>query len=126
GWADIFTLDMLPEDNHRQKMLKGPDEYDQYNLLRDSGYFKQQMRNMLQLNRGVDQDGQLRFSEIGQLAGLSNTDWSWSGLLADFDLDGWKDAFVTNGYLRDYTDMDFMKYTVAEARIEAAKEGHQV
>lgn len=126
GWGDIFTLDMLPEDNHRQKMLKGPDEYDQYNLLRDSGYFKQQMRNMLQLNRGVDQDGQLRFSEIGQLAGVSNTDWSWSGLLADFDLDGWKDAFVTNGYLRDYTDMDFMKYTVAEAKIEAAKEGHQV
>ncbi len=126
GWADIFTLDMLPEDNHRQKMLKGPDEYDQYNLLRDSGYFKQQMRNMLQLNRGIDQFGQLRFSEIGQLAGLSNTDWSWSGLLVDFDLDGWKDAFVTNGYLRDYTDMDFMKYTVAEARIEAAKEGHQV
>ncbi len=126
GWTDIFTLDMLPEDNHRQKMLKGPDEYDQYHLLWDSGYFKQQMRNMLQLNRGVDQHGQLRFSEIGQLAGISNTDWSWSGLIADLDLDGWKDAFVTNGYLRDYTDMDFMKYAVAEARIEAAKQGHQV
>ncbi|WP_290712375.1 VCBS repeat-containing protein [Flavihumibacter sp. CACIAM 22H1] len=125
GWTDLFTLDMLPEDNHRQKMLKGPDEYDQYHLLWDSGYYKQQMRNMLQLNQGIDQNGNLRFSEIGQLAGLSNTDWSWSGLFADFDLDGWKDAFVTNGYLRDYTDLDFMKYTVADARIEAAKNGHQ-
>lgn len=123
GWPDIFTLDMLPEDNHRQKMLKGPDEYDQYHLLWDSGYYKQQMRNMLQLNQGFDQNGQLRFSEIGQLAGISNTDWSWAGLFADFDLDGWKDALVTNGYLRDYTDMDFMKYTVAAARIEAAKKG---
>lgn len=125
GWLDVFTLDMLPEDNHRQKMLKGPDEYDQYHLLWDSGYYKQQMRNMLQLNQGPDQNGQLRFSEIGQLAGLSNTDWSWSGLFADFDLDGWKDAVVTNGYLRDYTDMDFMKYTVADARIAAAKDGHK-
>ncbi|WP_290792666.1 VCBS repeat-containing protein [Flavihumibacter sp. UBA7668] len=125
GWLDLFTLDMLPEDNHRQKMLKGPDEYDQYHLLWDSGYYKQQMRNMLQLNQGIDQNGNLRFSEIGQLAGLSNTDWSWSGLFADFDLDGWKDAFVSNGYLRDYTDMDFMKYTVADARVEAAKNGHQ-
>lgn len=125
GWPDLYTLDMLPEDNHRQKMLKGPDEYDQYHLLMDSGYYKQQMRNMLQLNQGIDQNGFLQFSEIGQLAGLSNTDWSWSGLFADFDLDGWKDAFVSNGYLRDYTDMDFMKYTVADARFEAAKNGNK-
>src|SRR5690606_6731157 len=91
GLPDVVTLDMLPEDNHRQKLLKGPDEYDQYHLLIDSGYYRQHMRNMLHLNRGQDAKGNARFSEIGQLAGISNTDWSWAGLMADFDGDGWKD-----------------------------------
>lgn len=121
---DIVTLDMLPADNHRQKMLKGPDEYDTYKLLIDSGYVRQQMRNMLQLNQGTDAQGQVHFSEIGQLAGVSATDWSWSALLADFDNDGWKDLFVSNGYLRDFTDLDFMKYTVADAKLAEAARGN--
>jgi hypothetical protein len=125
GRPDVLTLDMLPGDNHRQKLLKGPDEYDQYHLLLDSGYYHQQMRNMLQLNQGMDEKGNLRFSEIGQLAGVSNTDWSWAGLFADFDNDGWKDLFISNGYLRDFTDLDFLKYTVADAKVEALKQGHQ-
>lgn len=120
---DVFTLDMLPEDNHRQKLLKGPDQYDQYHLLIDSGFYRQHMRNMLHLNRGKDHDGNIRFSEIGQLAGVSNTDWSWAGLFADFDNDGWKDLLVTNGYLRDFTDLDFLKYTFADAQFKAATEG---
>lgn len=124
GRPDVFTLDMLPEDNHRQKLLKGPDEYDQYHLLLDSGYYHQQMRNMLQLNQGMDEKGNLRFSEIGQLAGVSNTDWSWAGLMADFDNDGWKDLFISNGYLRDFTDLDFLKYTVADAKAAALKKGN--
>lgn len=124
GLPDVFTLDMLPEDNHRQKLLKGADEYDQYHLLLDSGYYHQQMRNMLQLNQGADEKGNLRFSEIGQMAGVSNTDWSWSGLMADFDNDGWKDIFVTNGYLRDFTDLDFLKYSVADAKATAIKAGN--
>lgn len=123
GMPDVFTLDMLPEDNHRQKLLKGPDQYDQYQLLIDSGFFRQHMRNMLHINRGKDSDGNVRFSEIGQLAGVSNTDWSWAGLLADFDNDGWKDLLVTNGYLRDFTDLDFLKYTLADAQFKAATEG---
>jgi enediyne biosynthesis protein E4 len=122
---DVLTLDMLPEDNHRQKLLKGPDEYDAYHLLLDSGYYHQQMRNMLHLNEGIDQTGHLRFSEIGQLAGVSNTDWSWSALLADFDNDGWKDLFVSNGYLRDFTNLDFLKYTEPDARLAALKRGEQ-
>lgn len=125
GRPDVITLDMLPEDNHRQKLLKGPDEYDAYHLLLDSGYYHQQMRNMLHLNEGLDDQGHLRFSEIGQLAGVSNTDWSWSPLLADFDNDGWKDLFVSNGYLRDFTDLDFLKYAVPDAKIAAAKRGDQ-
>jgi hypothetical protein len=102
---DIFTLDMLPEDNHRQKLLFAPDNYEKFDLNLRSGFYYQYMRNMLQLNNG---DG--TFSEIGQLAGLSNTDWSWAPLWADYDNDGWKDLFVTNGYLRDYTNMDFIKF----------------
>lgn len=121
---DILTLDMLPEDNHRQKMLKGADEYDQYKLLIDSGYYHQNMRNMLHLNQGARGNKFApAFSEIGQLAGVSNTDWSWAGLFADFDNDGWKDLFVSNGYLRDFTDMDFLKYTVADAKMEYASKG---
>jgi hypothetical protein len=80
---------------------------------------------MLQLNEGADAKGNIRFSEIGQLAGVSNTDWSWSSLLADFDNDGWKDLFISNGYLRDFTNMDFLKFSVADAKIAAARQGNQ-
>ncbi|WP_394368431.1 VCBS repeat-containing protein [Adhaeribacter radiodurans] len=102
---DVFTLDMLPEDNQRQKLLFAPDNYEKFDLNLRSGFYYQYMRNMLQLNNG---DG--TFSEVGQLAGISNTDWSWAPLLADYNNDGWKDLYVTNGYVRDFTNMDFMKY----------------
>jgi hypothetical protein len=105
GLLDILTLDMLPEDNKRQKLLFGPDRYDVFATSVKNGYHYQYMRNMLQLNNG---DG--TFSEIGQLAGISNTDWSWSALLADYDNDGWQDLFVSNGYKRDFTNNDFLKY----------------
>ncbi|PWJ60081.1 VCBS repeat protein [Dyadobacter jejuensis] len=124
GLPDVFTLDMLPEDNRRQKLLKGPDMYDQYHLLLDSGYYHQNMRNMLHLNQGMDAQGQVRFSEIGQMVGISNTDWSWAGLMADFDNDGWKDLLVTNGYLRDFTNMDFLKYTVSDEQLKAVAQGN--
>jgi hypothetical protein len=124
GKPDVLTLDMLPEDNHRQKLLKGPDVYDQYHLLLDSGYYHQNMRNMLHLNRGTDADGNVRFSEIGQMAGVSNTDWSWAGLMADLDNDGWKDLLITNGYLRDFTNMDFLKYTVADEQMKEVTKGN--
>ncbi|WP_018619295.1 VCBS repeat-containing protein [Spirosoma luteum] len=105
GLPDVMTLDMLPEDNRRQKLLQLQENYESFELMVQQKLQHQFMRNMLQLNNG---DG--TFSEIGQLAGVSNTDWSWSPLLADFDNDGYKDLFVTNGYLRDYTNKDFLKY----------------
>lgn len=105
GLPDIYTLDMLPADNHRQKLLFSSDNFELFNLNVQVGLHAQYMRNMLHLNNGNG-----RFSEIGQLAGVSNTDWSWAPLLADFDNDGWKDLFVSNGYLRDYNNLDFLKY----------------
>lgn len=105
GLQDIITLDMLPEDNRRQKLLLAPDNYEKFDLNLRSGFHYQYMRNMLQLNNGNG-----TFSEIGQLAGISNTDWSWAALLADYDNDGFKDLFVTNGYYRDYTNLDFINY----------------
>lgn len=123
GLVDLITLDMLPEDNYRQKLLKGPDKYDRYQIAVDSGYQKQQMRNMLQLNQGIDKNGIPKFSEIGQLAGISNTDWSWASLIADYDNDGLKDVFVSNGYLRDYTNMDFLNFDAHEAVEKARTHG---
>ncbi len=105
GLPDIMNLDMLPEDNARQKKLQLQENYESFQLMLNQGLEKQYMHNMLQLNNG---DG--TFSEISQLAGVSNTDWSWTPLFADFDNDGYKDLFITNGYLRDYTNKDFLKY----------------
>ncbi|ETZ24388.1 VCBS repeat-containing protein [Pedobacter sp. V48] len=105
GLSDIFTLDMLPEDNRRQKLLFSPDNYEYYDLRLRLGFHYQDMRNMLQLNNGNG-----TFSETGQLSGISNTDWSWAPLFADYDNDGWKDLFISNGYMRDYTNMDFLKF----------------
>ena len=102
---------MLPEDNHRQKLLKGADSYDKYTMRAEHGFGYQQMRNTLQLNNGIDSSGMPIFSEVGQLAGVSNTDWSWSPLFADFDNDGWKDLFISNGIFKDITNLDFVKYT---------------
>lgn len=105
GLVDILTLDMLPEDNRRQKLLQAQENYELYQYMAANGFHYQFMRNMLQLNNGNG-----TFSEIGQLAGISNTDWSWAPLIADLDNDGHKDIFITNGYMRDYTNKDFLKY----------------
>jgi enediyne biosynthesis protein E4 len=105
AWPEIFTVDMLPEDNKRQKLLYGPENYEHYALMVLNGFYFQNMRNMLHLNNGNG-----TYSEIGQYAGVSNTDWSWAPLFADYDNDGWKDLFITNGYYRDYTNRDFLKY----------------
>ncbi len=105
GFPDIFTLDMLPEDNRRQKLLFAPDNYEKFGLTVRTGFYYQYMRNMLHISNGNG-----TFSEVGQLAGISNTDWSWAPLFADYDNDGWKDLYVTNGYVRDFTNMDFIKF----------------
>ncbi len=120
---DIITLDMLPEDNRRQKLLQLQENYESFALMVNQGLNPQYMRNMLHLNNGSPftasppadggsggtQSG-LSFSEIRSARRCINTDWSWCPLLADYDNDGYKDLFVTNGYLRDYTNKDFLRY----------------
>lgn len=105
GHMDVVVLDMLPPDNKRWKLTMMGNNYDEFqNSIRD-GYQPQYIRNTLQLNNGNGS-----FSEVGQLAGISATEWSWSALLADYDHDGKKDLFITNGYRQDITNLDFMVY----------------
>ncbi len=120
GWQDLVVLDMMPETNFRQKTLLGPNGYDRYMLQVEFGFHRQQMRNTLQLNNGFG-----LFSEVGQLAGISNTDWSWSALLADYDNDGWNDLYVTNGFKRDYTNLDFLKYDAPSVQQQAQAQGQE-
>jgi len=103
---DIVVLDMMPEDNLRQKTMFSNIGHDRFMLFQEKGYQDQYIRNVLQLNNGNQ-----TFSDIGYLAGIYATDWSWSSLLADFDNDGYRDLFVGNGYRKDITDQDFVAYS---------------
>lgn len=102
GLPDIMVADMLPWDYERRQRFKMPD-YSITDQLLANDYHQKNMRNTLQLNRGEGV-----FSEVGRLAGIEKTDWSWSTLLADFDNDGYKDLYVTNGFPRYYTDLDYL------------------
>ena len=113
GLPDILTLDMQPETNRRKKMMYSFLTEQRHQLETDKGYEPQYIHNMLQLNNGVRKVNGRRepfFSEIGEMAGIAETDWSWSALLADLDNDGWKDVFITNGLGRDPTNIDFLEY----------------
>ena len=110
GWPDIVTLDMLPEREDILKTSANAESSDLYNMQLKAGYHPQFARNNLQLNRGMG-----KFSEIGYLAGVFATDWSWSPLFADLDNDGWKDLYITNGIYRRPNDMDYINYVSNEA-----------
>ena len=104
GWQDIIVADMMPSTNQQRKKMAGTLSNEAFEMVLQRGYNPQYMRNSLQLNNGSG----LPFSEIAMMAGVNATDWSWSPLLADFDNDGWKDLFISNGYRHDITDMDFI------------------
>ncbi len=116
GLVDIMVLDMLPEDNFRQKMMFGKPNDERFKLNLHYGYTPQYVRNTLQLNNGFTPEGEPSFSEIGQLAGVFKTDWSWSALFADFDNDGYRDLLITNGYAKDVTDMDYASYRASASQ----------
>jgi len=112
---DIVQVDMMPEDNYRQKKILGPMAFDFFNLSVKEGYTPQFMRNSLQLNQA-----ETGFAEIGQFAGIHETDWSWAPVFADYDADGFKDLIITNGFRRNVTDFDFRNYV--REQIEVANE----
>ena len=121
GWPDIYTTDMLPEDEYRLRTTSSFEGWDVYQAKVKNGYYHQFMRNMLQLNNGNG-----TFSDVGQMAGVSRTDWSWSALIADLDLDGYKDIFVTNGIARDVTSQDYVAFLANEKTMASSIRGNHV
>ncbi|MBM3444848.1 MAG: hypothetical protein FJX83_07675 [Bacteroidetes bacterium] len=105
GWPELISMDMLPEDPYILKRSLGEDEYNLFNMKLRYGYNHQYARNNLQFNRGNG-----TFSEIGVYAGVHATDWSWSPLWTDFDNDGFKDLFVSNGIPRRLNDIDYVNF----------------
>jgi hypothetical protein len=125
GLADVFELDMEPEDNYRKKMFMPPNNYQLYQNFDYYGYQYQYNHNALQINQGPrvgqsDSIGAPVFSEAAFMGGVAQTDWSWCPLITDFDNDGFRDIVVTNGYPRDVTDHDFTTFR-AEAYLIASK-----
>ena len=104
GLIDLLTTDMLPENNARQKLLKT--SMINYKMLQKFGFGDQLMRNMLHINNGYN------FSEVAYLAGIAETDWSWSPLIEDFDNDGFKDISITNGFYHDITNQDYISFSL--------------
>ena len=109
GFSEIFVTDMLPEPDERIKTVTTFDSWDRHQFIKSSGYWNQFTRNTLQLNNGNS-----TFSEIGRLAGVEATDWSWGALMFDFQNDGNKDIFVANGIYQDLTDQDFLQYVTQD------------
>jgi hypothetical protein len=110
GRPDVFVADMLPEREDVLKTSASSEGYNLFNLRLRAGYHPQYPRNTLQLNRGGG-----TFAEIGYLAGVFATDWSWAPLFADLDNDGRKDLFVTSGIYRRPNDLDYIDYVGNEA-----------
>lgn len=105
GKSDIFTTDMLPEDDERLKKTTNFDNYDLFTRKLNLDFYNQYMQNTLQLN-----DDNNKFIEIANHAGVAKTDWSWGALLFDMDNDGFKDIFVCNGIYHELTNQDFMDF----------------
>ena len=117
GYIDIVSLDMLPEDEVVIKKSAGEDAYNTYKLKLSLGFGRQFSKNALQLNLGLDENNIPQFAEIAHLAGIAATDWSWASLLADFDNDGWKDLFISNGIQRRPNDMDYINFLASEEMV---------
>jgi len=118
GNLDIFTTDMLPEDDRRLKITTKFDDFNTENARLKNDFHHQLTANCLQLN---NDDG--TFSEIAPMAGVEASDWSWGALSFDFNNDGWKDIFISNGISKDLTDQDFLDYFSSEEAINQVRSG---
>ena len=115
GYPEIFVTDMLPKPNARVKTVTSFDSWERYQNYISDDYYHQFTRNTLHMNRGAGADDRpglrivpAHFSEVGRMAGVEASDWSWGALIADFDLDGYRDLFVANGIYQDLTNADYL------------------
>jgi len=116
GWPDIAQMDMLPASLEQRKRMSGYLTHGGRIELRRRGFLDDYDANALQLSNGITPNGDIVFSDIATLAGVAATDWSWSALLADFDNDGYKDLFATNGYPKAPNDLDYQTAVFAARR----------
>jgi len=111
SFPDILVADMLPQDYTRHKKMLGIMNYEKYELALRNNYNSQYVRNTLQLNNGILRGRSLRSSEVAFMKGIASTDWSWTPLILDLDNDADKDIYITNGYVKDVADLDFINYS---------------
>ncbi|HYW34949.1 MAG TPA: VCBS repeat-containing protein [Balneolaceae bacterium] len=121
GYPDIFTTDMLPAKHSRLKTITTYRNWKKYRKRKNWGYYRQFTRNMLQLN---NRNG--TFSEVGRLAGVDATDWSWGSLIMDMNNDGRKDIFVSNGIYKDVTNIDYLQHASQKNVVRQLVKGHNV
>jgi len=124
GLPDIVALDMLPPDLTTRRTVGNSNADARMRVLEDFGYGPQVSRNTLQLHQGITSGGIPFFSEIGTFAGIEATDWSWTPLLGDFDGDGWKDLYVTNGIPGRPNDLDYIEYVAAPDIQQLLRDGY--
>jgi hypothetical protein len=120
GYVDLFAVDMLPRTNARHKLIRTTNTQSLYLSMVQNGYFEPTVRNVLQRNNGNGS-----FSDVACMGKVFNTDWSWSGLVADYDNDGQRDIYVTNGYRREVSNRDYVDFLSAEIRGKTSEQLEQ-
>ena len=126
GWMDLFTADMLPEEDERLKTTFTFDRFDFLEKQVEWGYYHQYSQNALQINRGRSPWCGITFSDYAWFAGVAATDWTWGALLVDLDNDGWQDIFITNGIYRDVTNQDYIAKLMQRENIRKVLEGERI
>ena len=121
GFHDLFVTEMLPSNYNRLKSVTTFEDWNKYQYNVKNGYGHQFTRNMLHRN---NTNG--TFSEVGRLAGVEASDWSWGALFFDMDNDGLRDLFVANGIYQDLTDQDYLQYVSSEEVIQSVVSGKKV
>ena len=114
GFPEIFVTEMLPKDEARLKTSMTFENWNKYQYNKKNGYHNQFTRNMFQVNNGPIADKGISFSEMSRFSRVEATDWSWSVLMADFNLDGYKDVYITNGVYQDILNQDYLNYISSE------------
>ena len=128
GYMDIFTTDMLPEDDYRLKTTFAFETYAFIEKKVNWGYYHQVPQNALHINRGrvLGLENQMLFSDVALFSGVAKTDWTWGVDIVDLDNDGYKDLFMSNGIFRDVTNQDYMDYLMREDNIRKIIKGEKI